>query len=172
MGNISVPEKYHNVYDYKDISCYLHLPYCETLKIESFYVVNHVLSIEYKINLYTAECTINISSDITGEIIESKIVNIGSQIPFIQNQTGSIKNTLKPLLNNSINTPYIEVIRNIPYNINTMFGSETVDYGKLENYIGFIKVSEIMLNINATNEEKNEIISLLKNGVFINKKFD
>lgn len=170
MGTIQIPEKYHNAYDYKDSVCYLHIPYCDTIQLENFYVINHVIKLEYKIDLYSGECTVNISSDITDGIIASKSFTIGSQIPFMQMQTGGISNQIKQVLDNGVITPYIEVVRNIPYNINTMFGRETVDYGKLENYRGFIKVSDIMLNISAKNDEKSEIISLLRNGVYINEK--
>ena len=172
MGSIKIPEKYHNAYDYKETVCYLHIPYCDTIQLENFYVINHVIKLEYKIDLYSGECTVNIFSDITDEIIASKSFIIGSQIPFMQIQTGGISNQIKQVLDNGIITPYIEVVRNIPYNINTLFGRETVDYGKLENYRGFIKVSDIMLNISAKNDEKSEIISLLRNGVYINEKID
>lgn len=172
MGEIIVPEKYHNAYDYIETICLLHLPYCNTIQIDTHYVINHVLKLEYKIDLYSGSCTVSITSDITNEIVASTSFQIGSQIPFMQMQTGGTSSQLKQVLNNGVNTPYMEVVRNIPYNINTMFGRETIDYGKLENYQGFIKVSEIMLNINAKNDEKEEIISLLKSGVFINEKLD
>lgn len=171
MGQIIVPEKYHNAYDYMETTCLLHLPYCNTIQIDTHYVINHVLKLEYKIDLYNGNCTVNVTNDVKNEIVASTNFQIGSQIPFMQMQTGGISSQLKQVLDNGVNTPYMEVVRNIPYNVNTMFGRETIDYGKLENYQGFIKVSEIMLNISAKNDEKEEIISLLKTGVFINEKF-
>lgn len=170
MGKIHVPEKYHNTYDYRDTICLLHLPYCETMQIETHYIINHTIEIEYKLDLYSGECVVNISSDFVNEIIASKTFTIGTQIPFMQIQTGGISNNLRQILDNGVYTPFVEVIRSIPYNINTLFGRETLDYGKLDNYRGYIKVSDIMLNISAKNDEKEEILDLLKSGVFINEK--
>lgn len=169
IGHITVPEKYNNVYDYKDTNCIIHLPYSENMVLENEYVINHTLSIEYKIDLYSGNCTVNIISDFTNEIVSSKTFNIAKKIPFIQEQNNSIVSSLENIIDNGVKTAFVEVVRNIPYNVNSVFGNETIDFGTLENYIGYIKVSDIMLNISATNDEKNEIENLLKNGVFINE---
>lgn len=171
MGSITVPEKYNNVYDYKDTICILHLPYCDSMTINTEYIMNHTITINYKIDLYSGKCTVNIISDFTNEVIASKNFEIGSKIPFMQVQNNTTVGTIDTVLDNDVKTPYIEVIRSIPYNVNTIFGNETIDFGTLENYKGYLKVSDVLLNINATNEDKNEIETLLKNGVYINEKF-
>lgn len=186
IGEIHVDEKYKNVYDYKDVNCILHLPQCENMVLPTEYVMNHTISIEYKIDLYSGNCTVNIYSDFlqtetqfvdgvyTGltfkenNIVASKTFNIGVKIPFIQEQTNTVVNSLQNIIDNGVKNAFIEVVRNIPYNVNSVFGNETVDFGTLENYQGYIKVSDILLNISATNDEKNEIENLLKSGVYIN----
>ena len=170
IGHITVNEKYNNVYDYKDTTCILHLPYAENMTLQTEYVMNHTLTIEYKIDLYSGNCTVNIISDFTNEIVDSRTFNIGVQIPFMQEQNNSIVNSVKNVIDNGVKTAFIEVTRNIPYNVNSVFGNDTVDFGTLENYAGYIKVSDIILNIGATNDEKDEIENLLKNGVYINEK--
>lgn len=169
LGNITVNEKYHNVYDYKDVMCRLHLPYCDSIDLQTEYIMNHTINILYKVDLYTGICNVIIISDFTNEPVATKSFTIGSKIPFMQVQNNSIVNNIDNVLDNNVFTPFIEVIRGIPYNVETIFGQETVDFGTLENYKGYLKVSDIKLNVNATNEEKNEIEMLLKNGVFINE---
>lgn len=169
IGKITIPEKYGNIYDYKETNCILHLPCSENMVIPTEYVINHTLTIEYKLDLYSGNCTVNIISDFTNEIVDSKTFNIGIQIPFMQEQNNSVVSTLKNIIDNGVKTAFVEVVRNIPYNVNSVFGNETIDYGTLENYVGFIKVSDILLNITATNDEKNQIEMLLKNGVYINE---
>lgn len=170
MGSITVPEKYNNLYDYKETTCILHLPYCENINLNTEYVVNHTITISYKIELYTGKCIVNVVSDFTGESIVTKSFDIGSKIPFMQTQNNTVVSDLQPVLDNGVRTAFIEVVRNIPYNTNSIFGNETVDFGTLENYKGYLKVSDVLLNINATNDDKNEIENLLKNGVYINEK--
>lgn len=169
IGKITIPEKYGNIYDYKETNCILHLPCSENMVIPTEYVINHTLTLEYKLDLYSGNCTVNIISDFTNEIVDSKTFNIGVQIPFMQEQNNSVVSTLKNIIDNGVKTAFVEVVRNIPYNVNSVFGNETIDYGTLENYVGFIKVSDILLNITATNDEKNQIEMLLKNGVYINE---
>lgn len=170
LGSITVPEKYHNVYDYKNTVCVLHLPYCDNITLQTEYVVNHTITISYKVDLYSGKCTVNVHSDFINNVITSKSFTIGSKIPFVQVQNNTSVGTIETVLDNDVFTPFIEVVRNIPYNVNSIFGNETVDFGILENYKGYLKVSDVLLNINATNEDKNEIENLLKNGVFINEK--
>lgn len=170
LGDITVQEKYHNVYDYKDVLCRLHLPYCDSIDLQTEYVMNHTISILYKIDLYSGNCTVIVISNFTNEPIATKTFNIGVKIPFMQVQNNSVVNSIDNILDNNVFTPFIEVVRGIPYNVDTIFGQETVDFGTLENYKGYLKVSDVELNINAPNEEKSEIEMLLKNGVFINEK--
>lgn len=170
LGDITVQEKYHNVYDYKDVLCRLHLPYCDSIDLQTEYVMNHTISILYKIDLYSGNCTVIVISDFTNEPVATKTFNIGAKIPFMQVQNNSVVNSIDNILDNNVFTPFIEVVRGIPYNVDTIFGQETVDFGTLENYKGYLKVSDVELNINAPNEEKSEIEMLLKNGVFINEK--
>jgi len=68
---------------------------------------------------------------------------------------------------NIIDTAFIEIVRNIPYDTVNIFGKETIDYGVIGDYHGFIKCQNVMLETSATNEEKEEIASLLKGGIFI-----
>jgi len=164
LGSITVEEKYNNVYDYINTECVLYLPYFNDVYINNEYVINQTLEIEYIIDLYTNTCIANIKSSFSNEIVESLNTQIGNIIPFIQ-QNSLIGNFSLSFNNNKI--PYVEVVRNRPYNVNTMFGGETIEYGKIEDYEGFIMCDKILLNSKANKNEKEEIKSLLKEGIII-----
>ena len=167
MGEIVIPEKYGNVYDYIDSECILHLPYFDKIYLNNEYVIGQTLRIEYVIDLYSGNTTANIYSSFTGGVIESVNVSIAQNIPFIQKATNNVIGLISNINKNNIDTANVTITRNKPYNVETVFGSETVDFGRIGDYNGFIKVSDVVLNSSATNEEKTEIIDLLKEGVTI-----
>lgn len=167
LGVIEVPQKYHNFYDYINTICRLHVPYLNVIDLPAEYVVGYKIGITFYIDLYSCEFTMNVSSSFNNGIIHSENGRLGVNIPFIQKQTNGVINQLSPIIRNNIRKPYIEIIRNIPYDVVTDFGKESLAYGKLINFSGYIEVENIILNTSATNEEKNRIITQLKNGVVI-----
>lgn len=169
LGTIEVPEKYNNVYDYKDVTCTLYLPYTDGIILQNEYVINQKISIKYVTDLYTASTTIIISSSFTNESIHIQNIEIGYKIPFLQDVAKTVIGDVNITYNNDIKTPYIEVSRNVPYNVSTMFGKSTVDYGTLKNYLGYVEISDIDLNTGGTLREQEEIKNLLKGGIFINE---
>ena len=169
IGVITVPEKYENVYDYIDTECILNLPYFDKVYLSNEFVIGQTVRIEYIIDLYSGNATCNIYSSFTGGIVESTNGVICCNIPFVQKTNNSVVGLISNINKNIIDTAYIEVIRNKPYNVETVFGAETIDFGVIGDYTGYIEVSDVVLNSNATNEEKNEITNLLKEGVTINE---
>lgn len=169
IGEITTPEKYENVYDYIDTECVLHLPYFDKIYLSNEFVIGQTLRIEYIIDLYSGNATANIYSSFTGGIVESVNGVIACNVPFVQKTNNSVVGLISNINKNIIDTAYIEVIRNKPYNVETVFGAETIDFGVIGSYTGYIEVSDVVLNSSATNEEKNEITNLLKEGVTINE---
>ena len=168
-GIISVPEKYKNVYDYLNTECILHLPNFNKMYINTEYVIGQTLTIKYIIDLYTGNVTANVYSSFIDDIIETQTQQIAENIPFIQKQNNSIVGTVSNINKNAITTAFIEIVRNIPYDNENIFGKETIDYCVIGTKTGYIKVSDVVLNCTATVEEKEEIEQLLKEGVFINE---
>lgn len=168
-GTISVPEKYKNVYDYLNTECILHLPHFNKMYINTEYVIGQTLTIKYIIDLYTGNVTANVYSSFINDIIETQTQQIVENIPFIQKQNNSIVGTVSNINKNAITTAFIEIVRNIPYDNENIFGKETIDYCVIGTKTGYIKVSDVVLNCTATVEEKEEIEQLLKEGVFINE---
>lgn len=168
-GIISVPEKYKNVYDYLNTECILHLPNFNKMYINTEYVIGQTLTIKYIIDLYTGNVTANVYSSFIDDIIETQTQQIAENIPFIQKQNNSVVGTVSNINKNTITTAFIEIVRNIPYDNENIFGKETIDYCVIGTKTGYIKVSDVVLNCTATVEEKEEIEQLLKEGVFINE---
>lgn len=166
-GLITVPNKYNNVYDYLNTICTLRLPFFNPIILDVDNVIDKTISIQYIVDLYSGNCTVNISSSFTGEIIHSETTNIVTQIPFIQKQNNSIVNQLSNANKNLIDNAFIEIVRNIPYYANDIFGKATIVFDTVGSVTGYCEISDIQLITTATNEEKEEIETLLKNGVFI-----
>lgn len=170
MGSITVPAKYNNAYDFINTTCTLRVPFFNAVALDPENVVGHTISIKFTLDLYSGNVTMNVVSDFTGGIIYSATANIVTQIPFIQKQNNSVVNQLSNVFKYVIATPVIEVVRNIPYQAdNSTFGRETVQVAKLNTVHGYCEVDNVNLVTLATNDEKDSIISLLKEGVFINE---
>lgn len=169
LGSIFVPSKYNNSYDYRDTIVKVHLPYMKTIEIPAEYVINHTLSFNYFIDLYSGSTTLNIISDRVNKVIHSESLRIGRTIPFITpNSTKDITGNISDVGGdyNGLDTVFIEVVRNVPNNL-TLFNNTTVHQSTLNDVVGFIEVKNMVLNCSATFEEKNKIISLMQSGVYI-----
>lgn len=169
MGNIYVEEKYNNVYDYVNTNCILHLPLFDKIYLENEYVINQTINIKYFIDLYSGNCTVNIYSSFIDSIVITTSNIVSNNIPFIENSNTTILNNLTNYFKNDIETPFIEVVRNIPYTKDkNIFGGGVVEYGKIGDYKGYLECDNVLLKTNANNQDKNEIITLLQKGVLIN----
>lgn len=169
LGEIEVPKTFNNSYDYINTECILHLPFTNNIKLDTHYVIGETIYIDYIIDLYSGEATLNIASSFTGSIIQSENFIVGRMIPFISKINGNKYNSLSDSkeLRNGIVTPFIEVIRNIPYQMNEPFNTMISETGLLRDFTGFVEVEDIILNCGATNDEMGTINSLLRNGVHI-----
>ena len=69
---------------------------------------------------------------------------------------------------NHVKAPYIEIIQNMPILGNGFFTAPITAESKLNNEKGFIQVENINLNVKATSNEKDMILTALRSGVIIN----
>lgn len=169
LGIIKVPEKYQNVYDYKNVSATIHLPFTNPIELPVEYVVNQTISVEYQIDLYNYLATINISSSLTNSVVKSEVVEIGSKIPFLSkvDNNPSIKE-VKKLVDNKVKIPSIVITRNIPYDNGVGdYGKEVKEWCKIGDKTGYVKFSDVMLKTTATEQEDAIIKNLLLSGVFV-----
>ena len=167
-GEIEVPLKYNNIYDFINTECILHLPFLNKVYLNTEYVIGQTITIDFTIELYSGTLTANIKSSFNNEIVASVQGLVGMNIPFIQTSKGTVINNLSNIYKNKINRCFIEVNRNIPYTKNNnIFGGSVVEYGRIGDYTGYLECDKIVLETNATKQEQEEIKNLLRNGVFI-----
>lgn len=168
IGNIEVPFKYNNYYDFNDVETILYLPYIDSIELNPQYIIGQTIKISYVIDLYTGHTTVNIISSKTDTNIYSNVYNIGRDIPFLTSQhkvQNNISNTKS--VKNLINNAYVEVKRN--KTINNVYDNEIIEYGTLKDVSGYITIEDIQLKTTATSKENDSIITLLRNGVHINE---
>ena len=162
LGNINVPETYKNNYDYLNTTCELFTPF-STFNLKPSDVIKHTVSIKLKINLYNGSATSLVSNE--QGLLTQNVTKIGSDIPFIQTSSTKITKSEDYVLDNDIKTCYMKVTRNTPNNVNV---KSVKHNGTLENVTGYVEMTDINLETNATLSEQTEIESLLQSGVYIN----
>lgn len=164
LGEITVPLEYNNAYDFLDTECYLYLPYTKKIMLEVGYVVGQVLSIEYIINTFTRETTINIYSTLTNNIVYTDNIDLGYKIPYVQQLNYDMLDSFKFNNYNKIDRPYIEVVRKKPYLSNFKNKDE---YTTLLNKVGYYEIDKIDLQGKSTIQEKETIERILSRGFYI-----
>ena len=165
LGEVYIPEKYGNAYDYINSKCVAMIPHFPAIELDVARIINKTVSIVLNVNIYTGEATCNIYSD--NELIHSTLQTISVEIPLQNNIERNIIGRINSLLLNDVETPYIEITRNIPYNEVGELGKNVEEYIILSEVNGYVEVSKIDLIGNATKREKEEIERLLAGGVFI-----
>lgn len=169
LGSITVPSEFNNSADYIDTKAVLYLPYVPPLELDLEYVIGETISIQYLVDLYSGNATINIYSERLDSVISSRVVNLGVNIPY-----GSTVET--PIMTNSnieiggdngVTTPFIELIRGDFELLHNIYTIPVEDYGKLPNS-GYVQVLNVeLVSEQATYNERDEIVQLLTNGVII-----
>lgn len=156
---------YNNAYDYVNTTTILHVPYVDSIELDVARVIDHVIKVQYSIDLYIGMLTCNIYSD--DVLFETRKTDIAKEIPFKQQSENMPIGTVRGILLNNVGIPYIEVIRNVPYNDVGELGQTTEQYVQLNSVGGYIESNKINLETSATKREKEEIQRLISAGVFI-----
>lgn len=170
LGEITIPLKFNNSLDFQNVTGVLYLPYSPPITIEPKYFVGQKIGVEYIINMYNGECIINIYSTKANGIIIRQNIDLNIAIPFAQIETNPTINSpsnIKIGGFNGLKQPYIEVLRNDAMLSNGFFTIPVLDEKPLQGETGFLKIDEIKLNVNAHDNECENIISLLTKGVII-----
>lgn len=166
LGKIVINENYGNVYDYINSKAILHVPFFNSIELPIENVMKQTLKLNIIIDLYDGSGTLNVVSSLGG-LIHSETSNICKHIPYIQKTTEtSFLQTLNTI-NNNITNAYLTIINNVPYNVIDDFGKNVVEYMEIKSLTNYFKINDIKINTSATNDEKNKIVDLLKNGCFI-----
>ena len=170
LGSIRVPLKFSNTLDFTNVTCVLYLPYCEPINIEHDFVIGETVSIQYIVNLYNGEMVVNISSSKTDGIIITKNIDLNIDVPFANVKSRPPKNDSRDIrlgVDNGVRAAQIVVMRNDALLVDGVFTIPITDEKTLNGAKGFVIIDEVALTGKANAQEKAEIISLLKSGVFI-----
>lgn len=162
-GNIKVEPQYHNSNDYSPIECLLYLPFTKEISLNINDIINHTINIKYNIDLLNGETTVIVSNE-NNEIYTNQF-NISTSLEYYGLYEDTLVGRLNSTYINDILQAYIKLIYNKP--IDNLVSYETNEHGTLKDYHGFTKISNIELQGNYNYNELIEIISLLKQGVFI-----
>ena len=170
LGNITVPMP-ENSLGFTNVAVLIHLPYANSLTLDINAVMGQVINVEYVIDLYSGNSYVNIKSNKSDSIIASSSVDLGVNIPYssILGNNNTVYNSNMSLGgDNHVTTPYIEIIQNIPILGNGFFTAPITAESTLNSEKGFIQVENINLNVKATSNEKDMILTALRSGVIIN----
>ena len=169
LGSITVPATNNNLYDYVNTVALLHLPRMDSVAIELEYVIGHTISIEYLLDCYTGDATVNIYSDRIDSPIITKSVNIGVNIPYANtHNTASLDNgNIEVGGDNGVTTAFIELVKVDSILKDGMFTIPIIDEAVLNTATGFIQVENVELKTGALRNEKEMLLNILNNGVII-----
>lgn len=169
LGEIETPTVYNNVFDYKDTTVYLHSPYVEQpINIDTTYVIGETLSLDMAIDLYNGDATLNIySSKVDGELVQRTNIPIKHDIPIMSNGNNVIERSIGGYIYNKITTPFVEIVRNKPYENDSPFGKAMNEYGKVKDFTGYLEMVDTNVNTSATTVEQEMIKNELQSGVVI-----
>lgn len=170
LGSITIPIIHNNSFDYLNSEIVLHLPFTDPIDLDIGLVMGEAIHIIYIVDLYTGDTTINISTT-KNQIIKSQQTKIGREIPFMKSKSSDImsNNQTSSGIDNGVDNAFIELNRFNPFIENDFFNELIKEYGILSTFTGSITVDEINLETTATLVEKNNILNILTNGVFINE---
>ena len=167
LGEISIPELNQNSYDYLNTDVYIHLPYSDKINIPLEYAISETISIKYLIDLYNGECNITLRSTKINNVFHNATIKIGRNIPFFHKQTDQILNqqNIQLPINNDLTKAYVEILRNKP--VENMFDSLVKDSSVMSDFTGYLVVDDIELLTSANQDDREQIKSILRNGVYI-----
>lgn len=172
LGTITVTGEYNNSYDYKNTDVLIHLPYINPISIDPNYAINQTIGIEYIVDAYTGETTINLRSSLTEDnVFYSVNTRIGNEIPFISTKDadtiGSPQES-RTTQHNNTPIPFIEVLRSKPYQMDSVFNRDVrTTVQNLEGITGHVYFHDIELDMTATLDEVTRLKSILSQGIVI-----
>lgn len=176
LGTIKVDDKFKDLRDYANTEAILRLPNLEGVSIDLEYVIGQTIGVKYIVNLVNGDTTVVISSsklpDDNNTVLTLK-ATIGTPVPIAHKDGWNYQpidaSGTRIGGENFVSKPTIDIVRNEQVNGDSMFTIPVKDSGKLTDFTGWTKIDDIVLTVNATQQEKQEIIALLKTGVFFNE---
>ena len=166
LGNIEIPLKYNDSYDYNVNQVLLYLPLTEPVELDYKYIINSTINISYEIDLNNHKTNLVIKSSLlNNDIAYITNIDIIDSLLLINSKKERTDYKTRTTVYNHIKTPYIQIIRNTPYSIDsyypTVTGQEQVLF---KNLTGYNELIDIDLKFKCNNLEKQELKNILKSG--------
>ena len=169
LGVITIPAKYNNAYDFIKTEVFLNAPFFDQQELP-IYTIGHDIHIKILFDCYSGSGTLLVKDTFTNSYIVNKTRKIVIDVPYVQTGLNTVFNKLgNTNVNPLIDTCFVSVIRNTPYNNDNEYGKNlnaSVVIGSVQGYAEFSK-STVISTI-ATDTELEMINRLLANGVYIN----
>lgn len=161
MGHITIPAVNNSSLDFVGVQCNLVTPFDSSFIDLPVEVIGKTLGIMAVVDLINGSATINIKD---GDVlILSQDITVGDEYPIFGNY--QVKDIgITPLSSNNTVTKTFIRVRSPLLDGNLIMSRKR---GVLAGVTGYIEVENISLNIQALNEEKIELLNILKSGVYV-----
>lgn len=161
IGTIKIDSK--DATSYNAIKATLYLPFISSVQLDINDIVGHTISITYRINLLNGMNTLIVENE--NGLIYNQNVNIATNLQLFGAYYDKNIGSLNSVLNNNLRQAYIVIERKTP--ITNLLTYPTTEHGLVSDYKGLTKFANTQLHLDATFQEKQEILAQLEQGVNI-----
>lgn len=161
IGTIKIDSK--NATSYNAIKATLYLPFINSIQLDINDIIGHTISITYRINLLNGMNTLIVENE--NGLIYNQNVNVATNLQLFGAYYDKNVGSLNSVLNNNLRQAYIVIERKTP--ITNLLTYPTNEHGLISDYKGLTKFVNTQLHIDATFQEKQEILTQLQQGVNI-----
>ena len=161
IGTIKIDSK--DSTSYNAIKATLYLPFISSVQLDINDIIGHTISITYRINLLNGMNTLIVENE--NGLIYNHNVNVATNLQLFGAYYDKNVGSLNSVLNNNLRQAYIVIERKTP--ITNLLTYPTNEHGLISDYKGLTKFANTQLHLDATYQEKQEILAQLEQGVFI-----
>ena len=161
IGTIKIDSK--DATSYNAIKATLYLPFISSVQLDINDIVGHTISITYRINLLNGMNTLIVENE--NGLIYNQNVNVATNLQLFGAYYDKNVGSLNSVLNNNLRQAYIVIERKKP--ITNLLTYPTNEHGLVSDYKGLTKFANTQLHLDATYQEKQEILAQLEQGVII-----
>lgn len=161
IGTIKIDSK--DATSYNAIKATLYLPFISSVQLDINDIVGHTISITYRINLLNGMNTLIVENE--NGLIYNQNVNVATNLQLFGAYYDKNVGSLNSVLNNNLRQAYIVIERKTP--ITNLLTYPTNEHGLVSGYKGLTKFANTQLHLDATYQEKQEILAQLEQGVYI-----
>ena len=161
IGTIKIDSK--DATSYNAIKATLYLPFISSVQLDINDIIGHTISITYRINLLNGMNTLIVENELG--LIYNHNVNVATNLQLFGAYYDKNVGSLNSVLNNNLRQAYIVIERKTP--ITNLLTYPTNEHGLVSDYKGLTKFANTQLQLDATFQEKQEILAQLQQGVNI-----